>query len=357
MVTVQGIAARVARWEQDGPQGPVVLEMYPTLTCNLDCAFCDTTERHQPPVDELSTERWLQIIDEAADMGVQRVFVLGGGEPLARRDAPQLLRHIKARGLEGILTTNGTLLHPPLIQQLIETGWDEVHLSIDGPTPAIHDTLRGQRGAFKRTVRAACRIAVHKRRHQLVTPRLALHFVLTNQNWRSLPDMVRLGASLGVFRIDFDALIAYRPEQQALQLSAAERVAVADVAREAMATAAELGIATTLENFLHPKRLDRGASAPKPASGAGLRGAPCLKAWHYLVIQADGRSSPCCVLAGEGGSAREQPLSSLWETDPFLKQVRDGMLAKAPLPRCRECSWNILSHEAEIRRHLPVQEG
>jgi MoaA/NifB/PqqE/SkfB family radical SAM enzyme len=353
MVTVQGIAARVARWEQEGPQGPMVLEVYPTLACNLDCSFCDTTDRHRPPVDELPTKRWLEIIDEAAQMGVQRVFVLGGGEPLARPDAPILLRHIKDRGLEGVLTTNGTLLRPPLITQLIETGWDEIHLSIDGPTPEIHDALRGQAGAFKRTVRAACQIAVLKRRHKLQTPRIALHFVLTRMNWQTLPDMVRLASSLGAFRVDFDALIAYRPEQKALQLDEDQRQAVAAVAAEALALADSLGIATTLENFLHPERLARGASPPPAAAGEGLHGAPCLKAWHYLVVQADGRSSPCCVLAGEGGSARSQPLEQLWQTDPFLEKVRAGMLAKAPLERCRECSWNILSHEAEIRRHLP----
>ena len=353
MVTAEAIAARVARWEADGPQGPMVLEIYPTLACNLDCAFCDTTERHRPPVAELSTARWLSIIDEAADLGVRRVFVLGGGEPLARPDAPALLAHIKRRGLEGVLTTNGTLLRPALHRQLIDTGWDEVHFSIDGPTPEIHDALRGQAGAFRRTVRAACRLAVARRRGE-GGPRVALHFVLTRANWQTLPAMVDLAHSLGAFRVDFDALIAYTPEQQALQLSAEARAAVPAVARAALARAERLGIATTLENFLHPERLERGTRPPPTAPGpGGLHSAPCLKAWHYLVIQADGRSSPCCVLAGEGGSARTQPLRDLWETDPFLGQVRAGMQAGSPLPRCRECSWNILAHEREIQRHLP----
>lgn len=357
MVTVQGIAARVARWETDGPQGPMVLEMYPTLACNLNCTFCDTTLRHRPPVDELSTQRWLEIIDEAAEMGVRRVFVLGGGEPLARQDAPTLLRHIKNRGLEGVLTTNGTLMSTELLNQLVETQWDEIHLSIDGPTPEIHDQLRGQAGAFRRTVRAACTLAVRKRQQGLHTPRLALHFVLTRLNWKTLPEVIELAASMGAFRVDFDALIAYRPEQQALQLSEHERHAVAGVAHEALQRAQKYGIQTTLENFLHPARLARGEQLPPPPTGDGLHGAPCLKAWHYLVVQADGRSSPCCVLAGEGGSAKDQPLSTLWTTDPFLNRVRQGMLEQQPLSRCKECSWNILSHEAEIRRHLPKTGG
>ncbi|MEC8424899.1 MAG: radical SAM protein, partial [Myxococcota bacterium] len=276
------VAARIARWAKQGIQGPLTLEVYPTLRCNLDCVFCDTTERHRPPVDELSAERWLEIIDEAHALGVERVFVLGGGEPLARRDVtPALLRRVKQHGMQGVLTTNGTLLGPTLATQLVETGWDEIHFSIDGPTPALHDRLRGQPGAFKKTVQAACNLAVRKRREERDAPRIALHFVLMNQNWRTLPDMIRLADSLGAFRVDFDTLIAYTPEQQALRLSADEQARVPEVAAEARALADMYGIATTLDHFLQPERLERGSVPPAAPNRPGLHGAPCLKAWHY----------------------------------------------------------------------------
>jgi len=347
-----GVAARIARWPTDGPQGPVTLELYPTLTCNLDCSFCDTTDRHRKPVDELSRERLLSLVDEAAAMGVARVFVLGGGEPLTRRDTPEVLARIKHHGMQGVLTTNATLLTAPLARQLVETGWDEVHVSIDGPTPAIHDRLRGQPGAFGRAVRAACRLRVLRERAGALSPRLALHFVLTNQNFTTLSEMVELGRAIGAFRIDFDALIAYTPAQQALKLTAEQAAQVPDIAARAQRRAGELGIATTLDHLLDPARLDRGDTRVPIPPEPGLLGAPCLKAWHYLVVQADGRTSPCCVLAGEGGSVRDKPLDVAWRTDPFLAAVRAGMQAKQPLPRCRECSWNILGHEAVIRRAL-----
>jgi len=348
------IAARIARWEQDGIQGPMTLELYPTLACNLDCAFCDTTDRHRPPVAELPTERLLALVDEAAALGVRRVFVLGGGEPLLRKDTPALLHRIKVRGMEGVLTTNGTLLGPALCEQLLADGWDEVHVSLDGPTAAIHDALRGQAGAFKRTVRNACRLSHARRSRGLPGPRLALHTVITNQGYRHLADMVRLAHALGAERVDFDALIAYRPEQLALKLSAAQAALVPALAQQALDLAEELGITTTLAHFLDPAALARGEAPPTAPDLPGLRGAPCLKAWHYLVVQADGRTSPCCVLAGEGGSVADQPLSTLWADDPFLDRVRQGMRSHQPLPRCRECSWNILAHEAQIRASLPV---
>ena len=81
------IAARIQSWDKDGPQGPMTLELYPTLSCNLNCSFCDTTDRHRPPVHELSEERLIEIVDEAAQMGVKRLFLLGGGEPLTRKRA------------------------------------------------------------------------------------------------------------------------------------------------------------------------------------------------------------------------------------------------------------------------------
>ena len=138
----------------------------------------------------------------------------------------------------------------------------------------------------------------------------------------------------------------------ALELTKAQRDRVARDARPALQRAQALGIATTLENFLHPDRIDRGTSVPETPDGEGFKGAPCLKAWHYMVVQADGRTSPCCVLAGQGGSVADQSVSQVWHHDPFLDRVREGMLEGKPLERCAECSWNILNHEAEIRRHL-----
>ena len=331
----------------------MTLELYPTLACNLDCAFCDTTDRHRQPVNELPTERLLEIVDEAAALGAQRLFLLGGGEPLVRKRAtPLIMERAKAHGMEGILTTNGTLLNDGLISRIIDMGWDEIHFSIDGPTSAIHDPLRGQSGAFKRTVRNACKLNVIKRRLGLRHPRIAIHFVLTQANHHTLTEMVDLAHAIGAFRVDFDALIAYTPDQLRLQLTAEQRAQVARDAAAALERAQQLGIETTLENFLDPDRLERGQRVPARPDGDGLKGAPCLKAWHYLVVQADGLSSPCCVLAGQGGSVADQSVSDVWHRDPFMEQVRTGMLAGQPLERCAECSWNILSHEAEIRRHL-----
>ncbi|MFH1466685.1 MAG: radical SAM protein [Pseudomonadota bacterium] len=258
MPAPRAIAERLRRWPAEGPQGPLTLELYPTLRCNLDCRFCDTTDRHRPGLPELSPERQLALIDEAAALGVQQVFVLGGGEPLAAPHTPALLARIKALGMEGVLSTNGTLLGPALRRQLVQSGWDEVHFSVDAPTAAIHDHLRGQAGAFKKVVTNICRLRRLRDAQGAELPRIALHFVLTRPNLHTLEETVRLGHTLGAFRIDFDALIAYRPEQLALALPPEERAEVPALAERALALAERLGIATTLAHFLEAGALQRG---------------------------------------------------------------------------------------------------
>lgn len=355
MPSAEFVAKRLSTWPTNGPQGPVTLEIYPTLRCNLDCSFCDTTDRHRPPQNELSTEEWLRVIDEAAAEGVVQAFVLGGGEPMIRNDIMVLLERIKHHGMRGMLTTNGTLLGRPRIKQLLELQWDELHLSIDGATPQTHDKLRGKKRAFKKALTAACTINVLKRRRRLNNPQLVFHTVVNNQNHLELRDIVELANAVGVSRIDFDRLIAYRPEQLALQLSAAQEKELRESAAQALQRAQQLGIQTTLAQFTSASSAQRGSEDAAPQADAehqGMAGAPCLKAWHHLVLQADGRSAPCCVLTGQGESIHNRPLRELWQQDPFLNRVRDGMENHRPLKRCQECSANILSGERSIRQAL-----
>lgn len=338
------IAARVVD-NATGAAGPWTLEVYPTLRCNLSCQFCDTTDRHRPAQDELSPERWGTIVDEAADLGVRRIMVLGGGEPLLARSTPTILRRARARGLAGFLTTNGTRLDR-FVPLLSEIGWEEVHVSVDGADPATHDRLRGQAGAFRQSVRGLCAL-----RQAAPSIRRGLHTVVTRENVGELVDVVRLAASLGCDRVEFDHLIAYRPEQRRLALGPSDWAGLPDTVGDVIAVAARLGVQTTAPGLLNP----RGEAAPAASRAAGLAGAPCLKAWHHLVIQADGRVSPCCVLAGEG--AVVEGVAASWRHDPFLTRVRATMTAHAPLPRCRECSQNILVHERAIRDRLPARQG
>ncbi|MCC6670193.1 MAG: GTP 3',8-cyclase MoaA [Planctomycetes bacterium] len=89
------------------------LRLSVTDRCNLRCAYCMPEEEYAwlPRGDVLTFEEIVRLVDVFTGLGVERVR-LTGGEPLARRDLPELLRLLARRpALRDIaLTTNGTLL-------------------------------------------------------------------------------------------------------------------------------------------------------------------------------------------------------------------------------------------------------
>lgn len=109
-----------------------------THRCNSRCAFCS---RHSGP-DGLPTETALDVIDQLAELGCRRVHFTGG-EPLVRKDLPELLRQVRRDGMTSSVNTNGALL--PERPEVVATA-DSFLVSVDGPE-AIHDRYRGE-GSF-----------------------------------------------------------------------------------------------------------------------------------------------------------------------------------------------------------------
>ncbi len=81
-----------------------------------------------------------------AGLGVRKLR-LTGGEPLLRRDLPNLVRKLAAvPGIEDIaLTTNGSLL-APLAQTLRDAGLKRLTLSVDSIVPTTFHAMSGGRG-------------------------------------------------------------------------------------------------------------------------------------------------------------------------------------------------------------------
>ena len=353
----QEIAARIQDWQRGRPRGPYTLELYPTLRCNLDCAFCDTTYRKKRAADELSAERYLRLVDEAAAMEVERVYILGGGEPMvARRITPAVMSRLKEHGMYGILGTNGTLFTADLLRRIVDMCWDEIHFSLDGATAAVNDLLRGQDGVFRRVTEVIRRLRGFKRDAGSGYPRILLHTVVTRHNYRQLEDIVRLAHELGCFRVNFDALVPYRPEQVALAMRARERAEMPALAERALRRAEEYGIESSLEQFLNPRTLERGSMRFAPADGSGVFSAPCLNPWHHVVVHHNGFVSPCCVIPSEpsADSVRERGLEEVWFHGEYFNRLRGDFIDGRMTRHCSNCSMSIISQNDCIREYFDV---
>jgi GTP 3',8-cyclase len=104
-----------------------------TDKCNFRCRYCMPAEGLEwlPRDEVLSFEEIARLVRVMAAMGLTEVR-LTGGEPLVRRDVPELVRLLAVvPGLEDLsLTTNGVLLDR-LARPLVEAGLRRVNVSLD----------------------------------------------------------------------------------------------------------------------------------------------------------------------------------------------------------------------------------
>ena len=98
--------------------GPVLrsLDIELTERCNNACQHCyiNLPQDHQAAqARELATAGWIDILDQAAELGALSVR-LTGGEPLLREDFKEIYLHARKLGLKVSLFTNARLITPEL---------------------------------------------------------------------------------------------------------------------------------------------------------------------------------------------------------------------------------------------------
>jgi GTP 3',8-cyclase len=104
-----------------------------TDKCNFRCTYCMPAEGLEwlPRAEVLTFEEIERLVRVLAAMGVHEVR-LTGGEPLVRRDLPELVRMLAPiRGVDDLsLTTNGILLDR-LAGPLVDAGLKRLNVSLD----------------------------------------------------------------------------------------------------------------------------------------------------------------------------------------------------------------------------------
>ena len=75
------------------------------------------------------------------------VLLFSGGEPLVRKDLPELAAYAVQNGMRAVISTNGTLITPETARVLKNIGLSYVGISLDGMKD-INDRFRGVDGAF-----------------------------------------------------------------------------------------------------------------------------------------------------------------------------------------------------------------
>jgi MoaA/NifB/PqqE/SkfB family radical SAM enzyme len=345
---------------------PVSLNLHLTRRCNLKCVMCEQ-HRHTngptglswyDPLRELPLSVWVGLLDQVAAFRPR--LYLTGGEPTLYPHFAGLLTEAKQRGFVVHLQTNGTLLDR-VADALVAEGVEMVTISLDGPLE-IHDAIRGQAGAFRKTCEGIKALVAARDRQRSPGPIIQINCVVSKASLPILDQMVPLAHELGadILQIQhtiFNTAANVRRHNLALSPGFAARAEL-DLTPpsipegeyyESKITPADLpGL---LDQFGKARRLakNRLKVVFLPNLPLNLLGpyyldlthpfpAVCNSPWKVCRILPDGTVSPCLHLVT--GNIADQPFPEIWN-GPRMRRFRQ-IISRQLFPGCvRCCSRNF----------------
>jgi PqqA peptide cyclase len=311
---------RLAASPQEFSPYTLVAEL--THRCPLACPYCSNPNDLVRAHDELRTDEWTRVLDEAASLGVMQMH-LTGGEPLARSDLESIASHARSLDLYVNLVTSGLPLDRARLERLAPS-LDHVQLSVQDADPTSSDRIAGT-VSFEAKMRVALWVK------ELGLP-LTLNVVLHRSNLDRVEEVVALGERLSVDRLELAnvQLVSWAHRNVTALLPTRAQIEHARTVAQAATRRLEGRMEVV---FVLP---DWHADRPRA----------CMDGWgrRFVVVAPDGVVLPCHAarslpLAFAG--VREGSLARAWRDAPGMQQFRGESWMPEP---CKSCDRRSIDY-------------
>jgi len=312
-----------------------------TRRCNLKCVHCYAHAKDSVDQNELTTDQGKGLIDDLADFGAP-VILFSGGEPLARKDLPELAGYAVEKGLRAVISTNGTLITAPMARTLKNIGLSYVGISLDG-MQEVNDRFRGIKGAFQSALQGI-------KNCQAAGIKVGLRFTINKFNVSEIPHIFKLIEEMDIPRVCFYHLV---------YAGRGTDLVKEDLTHEATRSAVDLIINETqrLHAIGKPKEVltvDNHADGPylylRLLKEDPQRAKEVLELLQWNEGNNSGRGIGCVSWDGEVypdqfwrhlslGNVQTRPFSEIWTdlSNPLLHKLKKKK--KYVKGRCATCRW------------------
>ncbi|MCP4690947.1 MAG: 12,18-didecarboxysiroheme deacetylase [Desulfobacterales bacterium] len=314
-----------------------------TRRCNLKCVHCyaHAKDRDASYNDELTTGEGKRLIDDLAEFGAP-VLLFSGGEPLVRKDLPELAEYAVQKNMRAVISTNGTLITPAVADVLKQVGLSYVGVSLDG-VGGVNDRFRGVKGAFE-----AAREGIVNCREAGI--KVGLRFTVNRMNVVEIPKIFDMLEEMEIPRVCFYHLVYAGRGADLVE---------DDLSHEESRKAVDLIIDRT--RILHEKgkpkevlTVDNHADGPylylRLLKENPERAAEVLELLKMNEGNSSGRGIGCVSWDGEVhpdqfwrhysfGNVRKRPFSEIWTdlSEPLMKKLKEKK--DHVKGRCASCRW------------------
>jgi wyosine [tRNA(Phe)-imidazoG37] synthetase (radical SAM superfamily) len=290
--------------------GPVMIDLHPTLACQNKCSFCISANFHVSGIERANFNRKHQldwdvlkkVVGELDDMNVKSVQLTGGGEPTLYPHFADLLYELKTRGIKVGLITNGIKVGEYAKELLDTVDW--MRFSLDASNPNMYRQIKVTEH-FDDVMASIERVTQLRKESNLRKIRIGVAYIITHESMSGIGEITNRFIQEGT---DIDYLQFKDVVMRGMTLTPYYHQVIEKKIEEARYYAKDFevmytkhgGVQTDQENM---KR--------------------CNATDYVAILGADGNVYPCCHLEYipevSYGSVYEKPIRTIWEKRPELK--------------------------------------
>jgi MoaA/NifB/PqqE/SkfB family radical SAM enzyme len=311
--------------------------------CNSKCATCPLTYAPQEAARQLSLEDFVRLVEQLPRL--RRAVMQGIGEPLLNRQLPAMIAYLKSRDVHVVFNTNAALLTRRRQLELIDSGLDELRVSLDGSTPETYVRVRGI-PAFERVVANVAEMVATRAERGSSLPRLSFWVTGMRENLGELPGVVELAGRIGVDEVYLQRMVFWggglAVAEQSVYQGYREQAEV--IVAEAERLAEQLGVRLRGADALSP----RASLVDRPPTAEPWRA--CSRPLRLAYITANGNALPCCIAPFTDASYESITLgnyltddvAAVWSGEAY-RRFREQLYSSHPPASCRNCglAWAL----------------
>ncbi|MBN1867069.1 radical SAM protein [Candidatus Sumerlaeota bacterium] len=320
------IRQRLDYYAERGWSRPDKVGILRTPRCNARCLMCDFWKIPPDPArEEISSERWIDVIEELREWIGPFFLTLSGGEIFLKEGIYNIVRRAVELDISVSVLTNGLVFGSEKnVQRLIDTGLKAIVFSIDGPDPAVHDQFRAVPGLHAIATRG---IDLIKSRKPDMT--VSAMCIVMRDTVDRLPEFVEWARAVGVDRVLFQPLGPNPRAEGDPRWFEKNEWFVRDTARvdraiDALLALKEKGapIENSADNLEKIKTFFRNPSMTQ------ITRSRCLLGQTNLNIDEYGDMNFCYKIPGSIGNVNDGPIRAAWKSDAARRSRRE-------IKRCR----------------------
>ena len=278
--------------------GLLSLELELSRVCNLRCVYCYASSGTALE-NELSLEEILDVTGQAKDLGVKKIIVLGGGEPLLYPHLFEVIDAILREKIVVDLFTNGLCLSDDMAGELYRRGVGVI-LKMNSRKAEVQDYLAGKEGTFHAINRGLA--ALRRAGYPDMDHPLGVETIICNQNYDELPDLWRWARREGI--------VPY-VEAMTMQGRATEHDDL------------EVEPAMIKALFEELSRIDREEFGCSWTPHPPLVASQCARHEYSCTVTATGEIHPCPGVSVAAGNIRERKLADILTDSLVIRKLRN----------------------------------